>query len=292
MAIYHFSVVMVSRSKGQSAVAAAASLSGTKLFDARLGLVANSARKKGVLYSEIMAPKHAPDWMRDRERLWNGAEAAGRRKDAQVARDVRMALPNELSLCEQRAVMRTFIASQFIAAGMVADFAIHAADVANPYGRVMLTVRHIDQDAFGQKNRDWNSIAFLMRWRAAWAEVCNAALEKAGHDARIDHRSYAAQGVDLESPPKRPKRLKRNDVEGQAYVDEQMAKYNAVVRRNGEAIRRDPTIAIRAMRLRRKTFTEKQMAAFLRSHTVDDAQCEACLTEVMAAVAESEDKLF
>lgn len=62
-----------------------------------------------------------------------------------------------------------------------------------------------------------NTIASLMHWRIVWVQVCRAALEQAGHDGRMEHRSYAARGIDLQVPPKR---LKRNDAQGQTYVDE------------------------------------------------------------------------
>ena len=35
-----------------------------------------------------------------------------------------------------------------------------------------------------------------MLWRAAWADVSNRYLERAGREERIDHRSNAARGLD------------------------------------------------------------------------------------------------
>lgn len=43
---------------------------------------------------------------------------------------------------------------------------------------------------------DWNKREKVEEWRSRWAEHCNMALEKAQSIARVDHRSYAAQGIE------------------------------------------------------------------------------------------------
>ena len=40
---------------------------------------------------------------------------------------------------------------------------------------------------------DWNEQTKAEEWRAAWARLCNQALEQNGHAERIDHRSYERQ---------------------------------------------------------------------------------------------------
>lgn len=52
---------------------------------------------------------------------------------------------------------------------------------------------------YGRQNpvsERWNSDEQLVLWRAAWADVTNRYLERAGIDQRIDHRSYAERGLD------------------------------------------------------------------------------------------------
>ena len=39
--------------------------------------------------------------------------------------------------------------------------------------------------------RDWNAVVVLEDWREAWAQDCNLALERAGHDLRVDHRTLS-----------------------------------------------------------------------------------------------------
>ena len=96
MAIYHFSVQVIGRAAGRSAVAAAAYRSASRLRDDRLGRDQDFSAKRGVVHSEVMLPEDAPEQWRDRERLWNDVEAFEVRKDAQLAREMEFAIPREL----------------------------------------------------------------------------------------------------------------------------------------------------------------------------------------------------
>jgi ATP-dependent exoDNAse (exonuclease V) alpha subunit len=203
MAIYHLSADIVRRSAGRTATAAAAYRAAELIEDARTGIAFDYSRRSGVLHVEILAPESAPAWMRDRAVLWNAVEAAEKRKDAQLARDITLALPHELEPAQRLALVRGFVASAFVAQGMVVDIAIHApcrrdADTRNHHAHILLTMRAIDGDGFGAKVREWNDTALLEQWRAQWAEHVNRALEDAGERARVDHRSLAAQGIERE----------------------------------------------------------------------------------------------
>jgi hypothetical protein len=85
---------------------------------------------------------------------------------------------------------------------MIADVALHApgkeGDDRNHHAHVMLTMREMLGDGFGKKVRDWNGNDVLGEWREAWAVHQNRDLERYGHEARVDHRSYAERGVDRE----------------------------------------------------------------------------------------------
>ena len=59
--------------------------------------------------------------------------------------------------------------------------------------------RHPKSTRYGRQNpisERWNSEEQLTAWRAAWADVSNRCLERAGREERIDHRSNAARGLD------------------------------------------------------------------------------------------------
>ena len=193
MAIYHMHATVISRASGGSAVAAAAYRSGEKLIDERTGEAHDYSRRSGVDGAEIIAPEGAPDWVRERDRLWNAGEAAEKRKDSQVAREVRVALPRELDSEQRRELVRGFVQAEFAGRGMVADVSYHDGNSDNPHAHILLTTRELNSDGFGGKDRSWNSKELLSGWREQWAESANRALEGAGRAERIDHRTLAAQ---------------------------------------------------------------------------------------------------
>lgn len=200
MAIYHFSVQVISRADGRSAVAAAAYRAAEKIADQRTGTVADFTKKNGVASTHILLPADAPADYADRSILWNAVERAETRKNSQVAREINIALPVELNPQRQRDLILGFVQSTFVDAGMVADVAIHDVDSGNPHAHVMLTTRNVDGSGFTTKNRDWNDRDTLKKWREQWAEHANNALEQAGHAERIDHRTLAAQGITDREP--------------------------------------------------------------------------------------------
>ena len=197
MAIYHLRASVVSRSAGRSSTAAAAYRCATRIDDERTGLSFDYAGKSGVEHTEILAPGSAPDWVQDRSRLWNSVEKSETRKNSQVAREIRVALPCELSLEQRIELVRGFCEREFVERGMVADIALHApgreGDDRNHHAHIMLTTREIGGDGFTTKNRDWNKVEVLEGWRAGWSRDCNDALERAGAEERVDHRTLEAQ---------------------------------------------------------------------------------------------------
>ena len=206
MATYRLEAKVIGRSKGRSATASAAYRAAAKLEDERTGVMFDYTRKRGVLHSEIIAPAGTPEWMRDRAQLWNAVEKVERRKDAQLARDLVLSLPHELTHEQRRELVREFVTAEFVGQGMIADIAIHApdrrSDDRNHHAHVMLTMRELTSEGFGMKARAWNQTELLEQWRADWAQAVNTHLERAGHTARVDHRSNAAQGLDREPEPK------------------------------------------------------------------------------------------
>jgi ATP-dependent exoDNAse (exonuclease V) alpha subunit len=149
-----------------------------------------------------MTPPSAPAWMRDRSKLWNAVERVERRRDAQLSREIQLALPHELPRGARQALVTGFVLRRLVSAGMVADVSIHApdddGDNRNHHAHVMLTLREIDGDGFGKKQRAWNDRALLEDWREAWAADCNQALAYAQRPERVDHRSLAAQQTEAE----------------------------------------------------------------------------------------------
>lgn len=199
MAIFHLHIGIIKRSSGYSSVAAAAYHSASIFTDRRTGTVHDYTRKRGVVHSEIMLPEGALPWMQNREQLWNAAELMERRRDAQPARVIDVALPLELTQTENVALMRAFVQTNFIANGMVADFSLHYDHAHNPHAHILLPMRRIDnQETLGFsriKERAWNHTALLIDWRASWATHVNQYLEMRGCQERIDHRSNIDRGI-------------------------------------------------------------------------------------------------
>ncbi|MGM4924502.1 MobQ family relaxase [Tardiphaga sp. 804_B3_N1_9] len=200
MASYHLSAQPVKRSEGRSVVAMAAYRAGARLKDERRGHEVDYRRRRGVVHAEILAPDDAAEWLLDRESLWNCVERMEVRRDAQIAREINMALPHEISDGERLALVRDFVRKQFVSLGMVADFAIHAPvpekgdDPRNHHVHVLLTLRQAGADGLRRvKTRAWNSDAMLIAWRKAWAECQNEVLGRSGHAARVDHRSLSVR---------------------------------------------------------------------------------------------------
>ena len=124
-AIYHCSIKIIKRSQGRSAVTAAAYRSGQKLTNEWDGITHDYTKKGGVVYSEILLPAHAPPEFSDRSTLWNSVERIEKSRNAQLAREIEIALPVELDRQRQIQLVRAYVRDTFVASGMCADFSIH-----------------------------------------------------------------------------------------------------------------------------------------------------------------------
>src|SRR3546814_7314012 len=158
MAIFHLSVKVSGRAAGRSAVAAAAYRAGERLHDERLDRDHDFRAKSGVEHNEIMLPEGAPERFSDRETLWNEVEGCEKRKDAQLAREVEFSIPREMSKVDGIELARDFVQSEFVDRGMIADLNVHwdigADGQPKPHAHVMLTMREVGEDGFGQKRSE------------------------------------------------------------------------------------------------------------------------------------------
>ena len=231
MAIYHFSVKVHGRSKGESAVACAAYRAGERLYDEELRQTSDYRNKKEVVFKEIMLCKNAPVEFLDRETLWNSVMKIEKTKNAQFAREFEMALPREADRETQIRMLHDFF-EPLVAEGMCVDFVIHDKGDGNPHCQSLATMRPIREDgSWGEKEKKgylldqegnripvidpetgrqkvdarnrkqwkrgmveatgWNRRDRVDEWRKAWEECCNRYLQP---EERIDHRSYEDQG--------------------------------------------------------------------------------------------------
>ncbi len=258
MAIYHCSVKTGSRSSGQSAIAAAAYRSGSKLYETETGLSPDYSKKQGVVFSEISLCENAPREYQDRATLWNAVQKVESAKNSRLWREIEVALPIEFDREQQIEVVRNFVAL-LTAQGMCADWSIHEPDheIKNPHAHIMLTTRSIlengewapkskkvydldengekifqKKDSSGRKQykshkedfNNWNEKERVEEWRTKWEIVCNEFLSE---DKKIDHRSYKRQGID--KIPTTHEGYAAREMERRGEVSER-AEYNRAVR--------------------------------------------------------------
>ena len=286
MAIYHLHVKVIGRKAGSSAVASAAYRSASRLRDDRLARSHDFSNKRGVVHSEVMLPEDAPEQWRDRERLWNDVEAFEVRKDAQLAREVEFALPREMTQAQGIELARGFVQAEFVDSGMIADLNVHwdmAEDgTPKPHAHVMLTMRSVDEDGFGQKVRDWNATQMVERWRERWAELANERLAELDTDVRIDHRSLEAQGIALEPQTQIGAPAQRIEGKGIEAAD-RADMHREIARTNGARIIADPSVALDAITRQQSTFTRRDMAMFALRHSDGIEQFNAVMGAMRSA---------
>ncbi|WP_066762347.1 Ti-type conjugative transfer relaxase TraA [Sphingobium sp. CCH11-B1] len=285
MAIYHFSVQVIGRAQGRSAVAAAAYRAAERLHDERLDREHDFTNKAGVEHSEILLPEGAPERFTDRATLWNEVEATEKRKDAQLSREVEFSIPREMNQQQGVALAQDFVRAEFVDRGMIADLNVHwdidADGQPKPHAHVMLTMREVNEQGFGAKERDWNRTELVEQWRERWADHVNARLAELDIDARIDHRSLEAQGIELEPQDKIGPAASRMGERG--LESERIEDHRAIAQRNGERIIANPSLALDAITHQQATFTKRDVAMFVHRHTDGKEQYDRAMSAVRAS---------
>mgnify|MGYP003449595520 FL=1 len=263
MAIYHCSTKTVNRSSGRSSVAAAAYRAGDEIKDQRTGLNHDFTRKEGVAYSEIISNL---DIEIKRAELWNLAEEKENRKDARTAREWVIALPDELNPEQRTHLAKDFAQSLVDRYNVVADLAIHEPSKGgsdkNHHAHILLTTRQaqLDQDhqltlttktAIELSNTKRKALGMttsqeeIKEIRAAWADLANKALEQAGYQDRIDHRSYVDQGKDLQPTIHEGSKVTQLRRQG---IETEISRFNDEIKRQNEK-RLNPSIQPREQAL-------------------------------------------
>lgn len=279
MAIYHCSIKIIGRGKGKSAVRSAAYRAGENIKNDYDGQTYDYTRKRGVIHTEILIPDHAPRDYFDRAVLWNAVEQIEKAKNAQLAREIEIALPVELPMEQNISLAREYAEKFFVSAGMCADICVHDTGNGNPHAHIMLTLRPIEPDgAWGAKSKkeyilddngkriklpsgedksrkvytvDWNEQSRAEEWRGGWADMVNRYLSEHGITERIDHRSYERQGVDTipsihmgvaaSQMERKGIRTERGDINRQVEVsNQQLRQLRARIRKSKEWLYAQP----------------------------------------------------
>ena len=310
MAIYHFSAQIISRGAGRSSVAAAAYRHRTAMHEAWVGTDHRYEVRGEVAHAELALPEATPAWLKslldgrtpDRasEALWNRVEEWERRKDGQVARELNIALPIELTRAQQIDLARAFVRESFSSRGQIADWVLHDKP-GNPHIHVMLTLRPLTETGFGPKRiklidpasgtqartakgypdyRNWaGDRQDLLAWRAAWSEIANHHLARAGHDVAIDHRTHADRGIRLTptvhlGPAGSAIKLKFENGQRDLALDRVRAT-------NAAALEADPDSVIAAITREKSVFHERDIGQILLRHVSSPEQYERIKLKVL-----------
>lgn len=194
--MFHLNTRIYSRSHGHSSVAHSAYCSRSSMYDRRRGVVYDYSYKCDLDLSFVHAPEISPSWIYDRNALWNEVERLEKRPDSQLFRGITLAFPKVFRKDIAGDVLLRFVDSEFVSEGMVVDSNIHGVGGGNPHAHLMITLRSISKDGFGLKNRKWNALGNVTKWRQSWAEACNCQLDKMGlSHLHISPLSHAARGI-------------------------------------------------------------------------------------------------
>jgi len=317
VAIMFVRAQVISRGAGRSIVSAAAYRHRARMADEQAG---TSFSYRGgaseLVHEELALPDDIPGWLQAAiagktvaaasEAFWNAVDAFETRADAQLARELIIALPEELTRAENTALVREFVRDNFTSKGMIADWVFHDKD-GNPHIHLMTALRPLTEEGFGPKkvpvlgddgellrvvtpNRPNGKIVYklwagdketMKAWKVAWAETVNRHLTLAGHEIRLDGRSYAEQGLDgIAQKHLGPEKaaLARKGVETY-FAPADLARRQEMADR----LLADPELLLKQLGNERSTFDERDIAKALHRYVDDPVDFANIRARLMAS---------
>ena len=160
MAIQFARARYISRSTGGSAVRSAAYNERAAITSDRTGELYYFKHRDAPEHHEVLLPDGADPRFADSAVLWNAAEAAEKRKDAQVAREIVLALPANAELTDEDriALARSFAEQHFVAKGLAVQLDVHRphegeseSERANWHAHLLITTRRLEGEGFAAK---------------------------------------------------------------------------------------------------------------------------------------------
>ena len=242
---------------------------GHAAFADALRLVRADVQAQGSDMSEAAMQQAA--MARVSEQLWNAVEHGEIRLNkfptrAQYARSLTVALPRELDQAAQIALMQGYVRVSFSDRGMVADWVIHDKSDGNPHAHIMLTTRDLGSADWGRKRRDWCARDVLSDLRSDWAQHANLALERAGFNERIDHRSNLARGIYLEPDSYNPHVASHARRQGE--IAREANRCSDVADANAFYLQQHPAHILVVVQAQRAVFTRGDIEAGFRDRMV------------------------
>ncbi|KAB2770542.1 Ti-type conjugative transfer relaxase TraA [Brucella anthropi] len=317
MAIMFVRAQMISRGAGRNIISAASYRHRTRMRDEQTGTLFNyRGGDDDLVHEELALPEDIPAWLRSAiegktvaeasEVLWNAVDAFETRVDAQLARELIIALPEELTRAENIGLVQEFVQDNLTSKGMIADWVYHDKG-GNPHIHLMTALRPLTEEGFGPKyvpvrrpdgkplrevksNRHNGDIVYtcwagnretMKAWKIAWAQTANRYLALAGRDIRLDGRSHAEQG--LEGIAQRhlgpgKSAMMRKGVE-MYFAPADLARRRKMTAR----LLADPGPLLRQLGNERSTFDEKDIARVIHRYVDDPVDFANIRARLMAS---------
>jgi Ti-type conjugative transfer relaxase TraA len=268
----------ISRSTGGSAVRSAAYNERAAITADRTGELYYFKHRDAPEHHEVLLPEGADARFSDSAVLWNAAEAAEKRKDAQVAREVVLALPANAELTDEDriALARSFAAQHFVAKGLAVQLDVHRphegeseSERANWHAHLLITTRRLEGEGFAAKKaRDLDPevrraggravVADGEAWGELWRDHQNRYFVEHGLGIRVDPAAtYAQQHIG-------PVRLRKADSAAGERAE--------TLRQANQAAARDPEQVLATLTRNNATFSERDLDRHLAKHIADDAE--------------------
>ncbi|MGF2190875.1 MobA/MobL family protein [Vagococcus fluvialis] len=223
VAIFHLSLSVKNRNNGKvSLIAMAAYRSGEKLYSELYNKYSLYNHRVIAPDAFILKPEHVPAEFANRQILWNKMELAEKFPNAQICRELNVALPVELDHQIQKRLVEEFVQDNFVSQGMIADCAIHRDEEHNPHAHIMLTMREVDSEGnirnkrkrvpvldenneqvtnekgqrvtISVKTNNWDRKTLVSEIRSDWANKVNQILREHKIDQQITEKSHKELG--------------------------------------------------------------------------------------------------
>nr|CDP79617.1 cell filamentation protein Fic [Bartonella schoenbuchensis]CDP79636.1 cell filamentation protein Fic [Bartonella schoenbuchensis] len=306
MAIAHLSAKIIG--SGRSAVAAAAYRHRTRMFDELEGSSTHKYNKeKDLVYSEINFPKNSPKWLTQplkylnkneekSEWLWNYVQN-NERVNGQLAREIVIALPSELSQKQNISLVQEFINKNFTSRGLISDWVYHDSE-GNPHIHIMHTLRPVAEHGLGSKkiavlnddgtvkksfvtihDKEGNPIKREERvvyenvigykdaikdLRNSWGEIATKHLAMSGYDIKVDMRSYKDRGLSIE--PTIHLGQSANAMKKKGLLSTALQANEKIKQKSVEIIKKNPAEVLKLISFEKSTFSRIDLAKIINRY--------------------------
>jgi Ti-type conjugative transfer relaxase TraA len=289
----------ISRRTGGSAVRSAAYNERTAITAERTGELFTFRHRDQPACHEVLLPEGADPRFANSEVLWNVAEAAEKRKDAQVAREIVLALPANAELADEDRIelARSFAERHFVAKGVAVQLDVHRphesgpqpasasgvrgesdSERANWHAHLLITTRRVDGSVLAAKKaRDLDPeirrageravVADGEVWGELWRDHQNRYFVEHGLGIRVDPTATHAQ------EHIGPVRMRK--------VGADIVERAEIIRQANEAAARDPDQVLATLTRHNATFSERDLDRHLARHITDDSERAATKAAVL-----------